>query len=152
MSRNVWLSFSEWELISEELSNEKYHSFQLNKYDLKDWKERIQQYNSNGYTLGEPQFKFERVGVYPEIEKVKSPKALNVLCREGWRNQDMYDMMKSPHSFIGFFLHHIENVDMNTPFERWEEIRHQMRTIINESDKRYWWDNDLIKLYKKVSL
>jgi hypothetical protein len=151
MSRNVWLSFSEWELISNELSNEKYHSFQLNKYDLKDWKERIQQYNSNGYTFGEPQFKFERVGIYPAIEHVQSPRAVNILCRENWRSQDMYDMMKSPHSFIGFFLHHMDDVDMDTTVEEWDDIRNKMNNVIENSDKRYWWDNELIKLYKEVT-
>ena len=151
MSRNVWLSFSEWELISNELSNEKYHSFQLNKYDLKDWKERIQQYNSNGYTFGEPQFKFERVGVYPEIEKVKSPRAINILCRENWRSQDMYSTMRDTHDFIGFFLHHMDDVDMDTTVEEWDDIRNKMRHVIENSDKRIWFYDELIKLYNEVT-
>jgi hypothetical protein len=145
MSRNVWLSFSEWELISKELSKEKYHSFQLSPLQVKEWKERMKKYSHYD------SYKFERVGVYPEIEKVKSPYALNALCRENWRNQDMYDMMRCPHSFIGFIVTHVNDVDMNTTFKRWEEVRHQMRTIINESNQRIWFYNELIDLYKKVA-
>ena len=150
MSRNVWLSFSEWELISEELSDQKWHSFQLNQYDLKDWKERIQRYNSDGSTYGEPQFKFERVGIYPEIERVKSSRSVNVLCRENWRSQDGHYMMKDPHTFIGFIVTHVNDVNMDTTFEEWEKIRHQMQTMISQSDKRIWFYNELIDLYKKV--
>lgn len=142
--RNVWLSFSEWELISKELSEEKRHSFQLSSLQVKAWKSRMKEYSCYD------SYKFERVGVYPEIEKVKSPRAVNVLCRENWRGQDMHSVMRMPYDFIGFIVNHVTNVDMDTPFEKWEEIRNQMKDRIDKSDKNIWWDNELIDLYKEV--
>jgi hypothetical protein len=145
MSRNVWLSFSEWELINSELSDQKWHSFQLSQRQVNEWKKDMSRYS---YYENR---KFERVGVYPDIEKVKSARALNVLCRENWRSQDMYDMMKCPHSFIGFIITHIDDVDMNTTFNQWESIRHQMNDVIQESNQRIWFVDNLIELYKKVT-
>jgi hypothetical protein len=145
MSRNVWLSFSEWELINSDLSDQDWHSFQLSQRQVNEWKKDISRYS---YYENR---KFERVGVYPEIEKVKSARALNVLCRENWRSQDMYDMMKCPHSFIGFIITHIDDVDMNTTFNQWESIRHQMNDVIQESNQRIWFVDNLIELYKKVT-
>jgi hypothetical protein len=145
MSRNVWLKFDEWELINSELSDQEWHSFQLSQRQVNEWKKDISRYS---YYENR---KFERVGVYPEIEKVKSARALNVLCRENWRSQDMYDMMKCPHSFIGFIITHIDDVDMNTTFNQWESIRHQMNDVIQESNQRIWFVDNLIELYKKVT-
>lgn len=143
--RNVWLSFPEWELINEELSDQKYHSFQLSKETVKKWKEDMKLY---------PYYetrKFERVGIYPEIEQVKSPKAFNILCREEWRPQDMMHVMKSTHDFIGFIITHCDDVDMDTTLHQWENIRNHMNDVIDKSGKNIWWDNELIKLYKEVS-
>lgn len=145
MSRNVWLKFDEWELINSELSDQEWHSFQLSQRQVNEWKKDISRYS---YYENR---KFERVGVYPDIEKVKSARALNVLCRENWRSQDMYDMMKCPHSFIGFIITHIDDVDMNTTFNQWESIRHQMNDVIQESNQRIWFVDNLIELYKKVT-
>jgi len=148
MSRNVWLKFDEWELISNELSSQEWHSFKINKHDLKDWKYRINRYHKNGYSYGEPQFKFERVSIFPEVEQIKSPYALNVLCRENWRSQDMVDVMRSKYSFIGFILNYCDDVNMNTTLEEWEDIRNKMRHVIHESNKNIWFENELIELYQ----
>lgn len=148
MSRNVWLKFDEWELISNELLNQEWHSFKMNKHDLKDWKYRINHYHKNGYTHGEPQFKFERVGIFPEVEQVKSARALNILCREDWRSQDMFYVMKSKYNFIGFILNHCDDVNMNTTLNEWEDIRTRMKDVIDESGKDIWFENELIELYK----
>lgn len=143
MSRNVWLKFDEWELINQELSDQKYHSFQLSKKQISEWKEDIKRYSFYENR------KFQRVGIYPEVERVKSARALNILCREGWRPQDMFYVMKHPHDFIGFIITHCEDVNMDTTFEEWEEIRTKMKSIIDESGQNIWWDNELIKLYKE---
>ena len=94
---------------------------------------------------------FERVGIYPMIQKVKSPKAINILCRENWRSQDMIDIMTDQHSFIGFILTHLNDVSMSTTLEEWEEIRNKMKSVICESDKSIWFTDDLIDLYKKTN-
>ena len=146
MSRNVWLKFDEWELINKELSDQKYHSFQLSKKQLNEWKEDIEKYPSldNSY-------KFERVGIYPAIEQVKSSRAFNILCRENWRPQDMSSVMVHSHDFIGFILTHCENVNMNTTLEEWEEIRNQMNDVIKNSDQKIWYHDDLTDLYSSIT-
>ena len=42
--RNVWLNFSEWELINEELSDCEYHSFQLSQKQVAEWKKDMKKY------------------------------------------------------------------------------------------------------------
>jgi hypothetical protein len=63
----------------------------------------------------------------------------------------MIDVMENQHSFIGFILTHLNDVSINTTLEEWEEIRNKMKSVICESDKRLWFDNDLIDLYKKTN-
>jgi hypothetical protein len=146
MSRNVWLKFDDWELINEELSDQKYHRFQLSKRQVNEWKKDMKRYPSSYES-----YKFERVGVYPAIEQVKSPRALNILCRENWRSQDMFYLMKSPHDFIGFILTHCKNVNMDTTADEWEDIRIRMKNVIDESGKNIWFTDELIKLYEQVN-
>ena len=146
MSRNVWLKFDEWEMINDELSSQKYHSFQLSQKQIKEWKDDIKRYEF--YETR----KFKRVGIYPEVEVVKSAKALNILCREGWRPQDMFYLMKSKYDFIGFVLNHCGHVDYDTTLEQWEDIRTQMNKMIDDSNKDIWWPHELVELYKKVTL
>jgi hypothetical protein len=142
--RNVWLKFDEWELINKELSDQEYHSFKLSQCQVDEWKKSISRYSFYENR------KFSRVGVYPEIKNVKSPRAFNILCREHWRDQDMYYVMKSTRDLVGFIINHVDDVDMDTSFEKWEEIRNEMNTRITDSDQRMWWDSDLIKLYNEV--
>ena len=110
MSRNVWLKFDEWELINNELSDQKYHRFQLSKRQVNEWKKDMEKYPSTSFDS----YKFERVGVYPAIEQVKSPRALNILCRENWRSQDMFYLMKSSHDFAhpNYKFQNVQNPDV----------------------------------------
>ena len=147
MSRNVWLKFDEWELINNELSDQKYHRFQLSKRQVNEWKKDMEKYPSTSFDS----YKFERVGVYPAIEQVKSPRALNILCRENWRSQDMFYLMKSSHDFIGFIITHCDDVNMDTTLEEWEDIRIRMKNVIDESGKNIWFSDDLIELYHSLS-
>jgi len=144
--RNVWLKFDEWELICNELSDQKYHSFKLNSHELKEWKETTKR-RKEVWNLSEEPKCFQRVGIYPEVEYVKSARALNILCREDWREQDIYNVMRTPHSFIGFIINYCDNVNMDTTFDEWEEIRKNMRSAIDATDQRYWSYSDLISLY-----
>lgn len=144
MSRNVWLKFDEWELINKELSDQKYHSFQLSQKQVDAWKNDIKRYS------GYENRKFERVGIYPAVEQVKSARALNILCREDWRPQDMSCVMVHVYQFIGFILTHCADVNMDTSLDEWEEIRDKMNHVIKNSDKRIWFDNELIDLYSSV--
>jgi len=143
--RNVWLKFDEWELISKELSDQKYHRFQLSKRQVDEWRKDIKKYPHRNH------YKFERTGVYPAIEHVQSPRAVNIRCRENWRSQDMYSTMRDTHDFIGFFLHHMDDVDMDMTVEEWDDIRNKMRHLIENSDKRIWFYDDLIKLYNEMT-
>jgi hypothetical protein len=144
--RNVWLKFDEWELINKELSDQKYHRFQLSKLQVNEWKKDMKKYSHCNH------YKFERVSVYPVIEHVQSPRAVNILCRENWRSQDMYSTMRDTHDFIGFILTHCDDVNMDTTVEEWDDIRNKMNDVIENSDKRFWFYDELIELYKKVSL
>jgi hypothetical protein len=150
MSRNVWLSFSEWELICQELVQKTWNPFQMSKRDLMEWKEDIQNYHSKGYSHGEPQYCFKRVGIYSIVEKLQSSLAINALCREYWRRQDMQETLTCPYTFIGFILTHVENVNMETTLTEWTEIQNQMRVLMRQSDKRCWFADDLVDLYKEV--
>jgi hypothetical protein len=142
--RNVWLKFDEWELINKELSDQKYHRFQLSKCQVNEWRKDIKNFPHRNH------YKFERVSVYPVIEHVQSPRAVNILCRENWRSQDMYSTMQDTHDFIGFILTHCDNVNMDTTVEEWDDIRNKMNDVIENSNKRRWFYDELIELYKKV--
>jgi hypothetical protein len=141
MRRNIWLSFSEWQLICEDLSDQERHAFQLSNHELKEFKRIHTQYN-------QPKC-FARVGIYPTIDQVKISKSFNILCRENWRPQDMYSVMNNIYDFVGFILNHCEDVSMDTSLEKWEEIRTMMKNAIVDSEKQIWWDSDLVNLYKK---
>jgi hypothetical protein len=143
--RNVWLKFDEWELINKELSDQKYHRFQLSKRQVDEWRKDIKKYPHRNH------YKFERTGVYPAIEQVKSPRAVNILCRENWRSQDMYSTMRDTHDFIGFIINHVDDVNMDTTVEEWDDIRNKMRHLIENSDKRIWFYDELIELYNEVA-
>lgn len=143
MRRNVWLKFDEWELINEELSDQKWHSFQLSSKQVDAWKEDMRRYSFYENR------KFERVGIYPAVNHVKSARALNILCREDWRPQDMSRVMAHAHEFIGFILTHCDDVNMDTTFDEWEEIRTRMNAVIKNSDKGVWFYDELVKLYKE---
>lgn len=138
--RNVWLSFSEWQLISEELKKEKYHSFQIPPYQLKEWK-----------TYSHRDYKFERITIRPAVEKLKSNIAKNILYREYWRPQDMPGIMMYSCDFIGFILNHVNDVDLNTSLTEWEEIQQKMKSHIDSSSKQVWFANDLVELYSQIS-
>jgi hypothetical protein len=148
--RNVWLSFSEWELITNELFNQKYNQFYLNNHELKEWKKDIQSYIKYGYEEDKAKHCFDRVGIYPAIEQVTSAKAYNVLCREDWRSQDLSYVMDSPICFVGMITNYVDDVDMNTTKEQWEDIRLQMREVMKASSQRYWDTRELAFLYTQV--
>jgi len=143
-NRNVWLSFDEWELINSELSHLEYHSFQLNKSELNRWKETIAKYGNSF-----DQLKFERVGAFWAYKHVKSAHALNILCREEWRQQDMFYVMNNVHNFIGFIINHVKDVNMNTTLEEWESVRNEMNKQMESDDRRVWFSDDLVKLYQQ---
>jgi hypothetical protein len=150
--RNVWLSFSEWELICDELKDQNYHPFQLSNHQLKEWKDLIKHYHDNNYTHDEPQHCFNRVGIHPTIDRVTSPKAYNILCREDWRDQDMYYVMDNIIAFAGFIINYFDNTDMNTTTDQWDTIRTEMKQAMNQTDKKHWFVNDIIDLYKNISV
>jgi hypothetical protein len=140
--RNVWLKFSEWELINEELSDQKYHSFQLSPKQVKEWKNDMKKFS---YTEDR---KFERVGIYPEVDWVKSARAVNILCRENWRSEDLhFNLMRSLHSFIGFIVTYCDDVNMDTTREEWEQIRKHMKDLMDKSEQRFWHPDEIIRLY-----
>jgi hypothetical protein len=58
--------------------------------------------------------------------------------------------MRDTHDFIGFILTHVDDVNMDTTVEEWDDIRNKMNNVIENSDKRIWFYDELIKLYKEV--
>lgn len=144
--RNVWLKFDEWELIREEFPN----SFNLSDYELKEWNHVRKYYKDKLNILEEPKC-FPRCEVYHLIHSSKNPKIINTLCRENWRSQDMCNVMSSPHVFIGFIINHCDNINMDTTLSQWDNIRTQMNDVIDKSDKRIWFADDLIELYRSLS-
>lgn len=143
--RNVWLSFSDWEFIRSELKTKNNNSFYLNEKEIKQWKQDINMCGSDH------QYCFERCFIYGVLNEDISSRTRNVLCREYWRSQDFHHVMDFNYEFIGFVINYIDDVDMNTTMEEWEDIRNQMKNEMNKSDKQYWFQNDLIKLYQQVS-
>jgi hypothetical protein len=59
--------------------------------------------------------------------------------------------MRDTHDFIGFILTHCDDVDMDTTVEEWEDIRNKMNNVIENSDKRIWFYDELMELYKEVT-
>ena len=148
--RNIWLSFSEWELIRSELKIKNNNSFYLNEKELKRWKEDIEIHFKLG--MGEAQHCFERVGIYPTIEQVTSPRAYNVLCRENWRGQDLWSMTQSLVTFVGFIVNYVDDVDMDTTNQEWDHIRHNMMNAMTKSKQVYWTHSEIVEVYMKVAI
>lgn len=138
--RTIWLSFPEWKLITNELSDQNYNFFHIDDRELKDWKKRM-----------DHQYKFERVAIYYLIDHLKTPQTVNTILREYWRSADFQRVMDCTHAFVGFVLNCIDHVDMNTTFKQWEEIRIEMKEQMNDHDKRYWYEHNLIQLYQQVT-
>lgn len=148
MRRNIWLKFDEWELINKELPDQRYNNFYLSDHQIKEWRKDIRNIMEVWNFPEEPRC-FPRVGIYPAVNHVKSARALNILCREDWRPQDMSRVMVHAHEFIGFILTHCDDVNMDTTLNEWEEIRTRMNDVIKNSDKRIWFYNELVKLYEE---
>jgi hypothetical protein len=148
--RNIWLSFSEWELIRSELTSKNNNSFYLNEKELKRWKEDIQIHVDLGYDEDEAQHCFERCYIYGVLNQLTSPKAHNILCREYWRSHDIAHVMDITISFISLITNYVDDIDMNTTEEQWEDIRIQVKEAMGATDKRYWDGEDIVDLYKKV--
>jgi hydrogenase maturation factor len=148
--RNIWLSLPQWEMITNELSYQDYNPFRLYDRELKDWKDTVKRYEDNGYS-STYQYKFERIEIYHLIDLLKTPQTINTILCEYWRDTDFHHVMDYIHQFIGFVINYVDEVDMNTTIEQWEEIRIQMKEQMGNHDKRYWYQNDLIELYKQVN-
>jgi len=122
--RNIFLSFSDWELIRSDLKTKNNNSFYLNEKEIKEWKQ------DNKMCRSERQYLFERCYIYGVLNEDISSRTRNVLCREYWRSQDFQRIMDFNYDFIGFVTNYIDDVDMNTTMEEWECIRNQMKNEI----------------------
>lgn len=141
--RNVWLKYDEWESICQELSHVKYHPFELSKMQLKEWKDRMKKYPESFDS-----YCFERVSIYSVVEELKSAKLQNVLYKEYYRSQDVMDVMSFNDTFAGFILNHVKNVNENTTVEEWELNRIKLNKCMNDSEKKRWFCDDIVKLYE----
>jgi hypothetical protein len=149
--RNIWLSFEEWELIRSELAPKNNNSFHLNEREIKEWKEEIKTTLEWGVPAEKAQHCFERCYIHGVIEEVTSPRSYNVLCRENWRPQDTWSMMRYTIPFIGFIINYIDDINMNTTLEQWEDLRNQMLNEIDKTDKEYWSHQDIVDVYNQVT-
>jgi hypothetical protein len=148
--RNIWLSFSEWELIRSELTPKNNNSFYLNEKEIKEWKEEMKSILIWDVSEEKARHRFERCYIHGVLDELTSPKACNVLCREYWRSGDLWNMTRSLISFVGFITNYAENVDMNTTKEQWEDIRTKMMDAMTEVGQVYWVHSEIVDVYNKV--
>jgi hypothetical protein len=149
MSRNIDLSYSEWEIISGCLSDREYHPFMIQPTPLKEWEDLIKAIGHSGRS-GEVKYCFKRVNVHNIVQFIDSPKAINTLWREYWRRQDMPYVMDDLPTFIGFALNHIDGLSLETTMGEWASIKDRLREAVTESDQRCWTEGNLAELCRDV--
>ena len=141
--RNVWLSYQEWVLLCEQLKDEKYHPFMLNKSEKREWKSDMK------YSKHYDQKCFERVSVYPWLDIIgdRNVKVYNALCREYYRSQDFQSMLHDVVTFAGFIINNDDkNCHDNVPFYQWELRMNKVYSYIQNSDRKFFAD-DIMKVF-----
>ena len=141
--RNVCLSYQEWVLICEELSDAKWHPFQLNKKEIKDWEKERKEYKFADKKC------FKRVGVRPYLNNIQNSIAFNALCRENYRSQDMSNIMNDVVSFVGLIINYDDNkncFDKVTETE-WEDQMNKIKEYMDKSSKNIWFASEIMKVF-----
>jgi len=141
--RNVWLSYQEWVLLCDELSDAKWHPFKLNKKEIKHWEKEREEYKFADQKC------FERVGVRPYLDNTQNPIVFNALCREYYRGQDMWRVMDDVVSFVGLIINYDDNkncFDKVTETE-WEDHMNKIKEYMDKSGKRIWFAHEIMKVF-----
>ena len=140
--RNCWLSYEEWNLLCDELKDEKYHDFLLKKSELDDWKEMMEisdHYNTH---------KFARAASLYLLPKIKNPRVYNAICREHWREGETRFILEDIHKFIGFIINYDEdNCHDNVTLDEWEIRRNKVSEFIMNSDRKVFFVHDIMKVF-----
>jgi len=141
--RNVWLSYQEWVLICEELSDAKWHPFELSKKEIKDWEKERKEYKFADQQC------FSRVNVLPFLDNIQNPIVFNALCREYYRGQDMSNIMDDIVSFVGLIINYDDNkncFDKVTETE-WEDHMNKIKEYMDKSSKNIWFPSEIMKVF-----
>ena len=165
MSRNIFLTHSEWTEIREELGikrkkckitnqmEDEFWNFRIPPFRLREWKKEIKKGWSDGYC-------FERTGVWTEtLENLKSQHLINTLCKQEWRCQDLGNSLlfeiEREHQFFNFLgwifnARLKEELDIRTSKERLHKIWQMMGKKMRLKDKNMWFQSDLELLANEV--
>jgi len=141
--RNVFLSYQEWVLLCDELSDEEWHSFQLSKEEIKHWEERRE------WSKFAEQKCFERIRIRFYLDNTQNPIVFNALCREYYRSQDMRKVMDDVVSFVGLVINYDDDkncFDKVTETE-WEDHMNKIKEYMDKSNKRIWFAQDIMKVF-----
>ena len=141
--RNVWLSYQEWVLLCDELSDAKWHPFKLNKKEIKHWEKERKEYKFADQKC------FERVGVRPYLDNTQNPIVFNALCRENYRGQDMSNVMNDVVSFVGLVINYDDNkncFDKVTETE-WEDHMNKIKEYMDKSGKSIWFAREIMEVF-----
>lgn len=140
--RNVWLSYQEWVLLCDELSDAKWHPFQLSKKEIKNWEKERKEYKFADQQC------FSRVNVLPYLDNTQNPIVFNALCRENYRNQDMPYIMDDIASFVGLVINYDDKncYDEVTETE-WEDRRNKIKEYMDKSGKSIWFAREIMEVF-----
>ena len=141
--RNVWLSYQEWVLLCDELSDAKWHPFELSKKEIKNWEKERKEYKFADQKC------FERVGVRSFLDNTQNQIVFNALCRENYRGQDMSNVMNDVVSFVGLVINYDDNkncFDKVTETE-WKNHMNKIEEYMDKSGKSIWFARDIMEVF-----
>ena len=128
--RNLFLSYQEWILLCDELSEMKWHPFQLDKSEIKEWKDDIK--------MGYDERCFKGINIHSIIDRIQNPIVFNALCREYFRNQDM--IIGDVISFIGFIINSTKSKNIchdNVAPYQWQVRFDKVMKALEKLNQRY---------------
>ena len=138
--RNLFLSYQEWVLLCEELSEMKWHPFQLKKDEIKEWKDDIK--------MGYNEYCFERINIHGIIDHIQNPIVFNALCREYFRLQD--NILDDVISFIGFIINSSKSMNIchdNVAPYQWQVRFDKVTKALESVNQRYIHINQVEKVF-----
>ena len=157
--RNIYLTFEEWTSIKEEVNPKNWWCYELNAWEIKEWKNDIKR----GY--GDTKC-FERAGVCTNVlNKLTTPYLYNRLLKENYRSQDLsmrkmfIDEDRSDewnesclNNFISWATASVEDVDMNTTKEQWIKYNKAMKIAVENTNKRCIFAHEMENLFRSVAV
>jgi hypothetical protein len=133
MSRNIFLSQEEWQLIYNSSAKLKdyYH-----KNELKQFAQRKNLcFSRNWWTHL----------VYKETD---NPRIKNILAREEYREQDFFRLAESVMTFSGWYINFIDKTKLNTTEEEWEVLMNRLKKDMDHLSVQKVWEWNVVKYYE----